>query len=246
MDEELVVSLVARERRLQPRLGGRKLHGLLSGELAEAGIEIGRDRFFEVLRDHDMLVKPLPPRSHRTTDSRHNLPLFRNLIRNLEATGPHQIWVSDITYIRTDEGFEYLTLIMDLYSRKIVGYQCSESLDAEANLIALKRALEDLPTNRYPIHHSDRGCQYCCHEYVKVLTDRDLSVSMTEENHCYENAHAERLNGILKQEHGLGQTSRTRKQARRAADEAVWIYNNRRPHGSLNNQMPARVHAKAA
>lgn len=246
MDEELVVALVARERRLQPRLGGKKLHWLLREELASAGVEIGRDRFFEVLRDHDMLVKALPPRSHRTTDSRHNLPLFRNLIRNLEPTGPSQIWVSDITYIRTDEGFEYLTLIMDLYSRKIVGHQCGESLDAQANLIALNWALVDLPTDRYPIHHSDRGCQYCCHEYVQVLKGRHLPVSMTEENHCYENAHAERLNGILKQEHGLGWTFKTRMQARHAADEAVWIYNNRRPHGSLNNRMPARVHIQAA
>ena len=246
VDEELVVALVARERRLQPRLGGKKLYGLLSEELGTAGIEIGRDRFFGVLRDHDMLVKPLPPRSYRTTDSRHNLPLFRNLIRDLEPTGPNQIWVSDITYVRTDEGFEFLTLIMDLYSRKIVGCQCGENLDAEANLIALNRALEDLPADRYPIHHSDRGCQYCCHEYVHVLQSRDLPVSMTEENHCYENAHAERLNGILKQEYGLGRTFGTREQARRAADQGVWLYNNRRPHGSLKNRMPVQVHKQAA
>jgi transposase InsO family protein len=246
VDEELVVALVARERRQQPRIGGRKLHGLLSEELAEASIEIGRDRFFDVLRDHDMLVPPLPPASHRTTDSRHSLPVFQNLIRNLEPTGPDQIWVSDITYIRTLEGFEYLTLIMDLYSRKIVGYQCGENLDAASNLIALNQALQDLPANRYPIHHSDRGCQYCCHEYVEVLQSRDLPVSMTEENHCYENAYAERLNGILKQELGLGWIFNTRQQVRRAVDQAVWVYNNRRPHGSLNNMMPARVHTKAA
>lgn len=246
VDEELVVALVSRERRQQPRIGGKKLHGLLSEELSEVGVEIGRDRFFDVLRDHDMLVKPLPPASHRTTDSRHSLPVFQNLIRNLEPTGPHQIWVSDITYIRTLEGFEYLTLIMDLYSRKIVGYQCGENLDAASNLVALHRALQDLPANQYPIHHSDRGCQYCCHEYVEVLQARDLPVSMTEENHCYENAYAERLNGILKQEFGLGWTLNTRTRARRAVDQAVWIYNNRRPHGSLNNQLPARVHTKAA
>lgn len=246
VDEAFVVSLVARERRLQPRLGGRKLYGLLSEELAEAGIEIGRDRFFNVLRKRDMLVKPLPPRSHRTTDSRHSLPVFRNLIRNLEPTGPHQIWVSDITYIRTLEGFEYLTLIMDLYSRNIVGFQCGENLSAESNLIALNQAIQKLPADRYPIHHSDRGSQYCCHEYVRVLQRRDLPVSMTEENHCYENAHAERLNGILKQELGLGWTFKNRQRARRATEEAVWIYNNRRPHGSLDNQMPVLLHTQAA
>ena len=241
-----MVSLVARERRLQPRLGVRKLHGLLGGELAQAGVEIGRDRFFEVMRDHGLLVQPLPPRSYRTTDSRHNLPLFENLIKRLEPTGPNQVWVSDITYIRTDEGFEHLTLIMDLYSRMIVGHHCSERLDADANLNALRQALRDLPADRYPIHHSDRGCQYCCHEYVQVLQDRDLPVSMTEENHCYENAYAERLNGILKQEHGLGATFKTRQQARRAVDQAVWIYNNRRPHGSLKNKMPGHVHTLVA
>jgi transposase InsO family protein len=246
IDEGLVVSLVRRERRLQPRLGTRKLYGLLTDELAKAGVEIGRDRFFEVLRERDLLVKPLPPSSCQTTNSRHNLPLFRNLIRELEPTAPNQIWVSDITYIRTKEGFEYLTLIMDLYSRKIVGHQCGGSIDADANLVALKRALAELPADRYPIHHSDRGCQYCCHEYVKVLTNRDLPVSMTEENHCSENASAERLNGILKQEYALGVTFRTRDHARRAVDQAVWLYNNRRPHGSLNNQFPCRVHARAA
>ena len=246
VDEDLVVSLVSRERRLQPRLGTRKLYGLLTDELAKAGVEIGRDRFFEVLRKRDLLVKPLPRSSCRTTDSRHNLPLFRNLIRELEPTAPNQIWVSDITYIRTDEGFEYLTLIMDLYSRKIVGYQCGESIDAEANLLALNRALAELPTGRYPIHHSDRGCQYCCHEYVAVLRSHDLPVSMTEDNHCSENAHAERLNGILKQEYALGVTFNTRELARRAVDQAVWLYNNRRPHGSLDDKFPSSVHTRAA
>lgn len=246
VDEDLVVALVDRERRLQPRLGGRKLHGLLSGELAEAGVNIGRDRFFELLKRRGLLVEPLPPRTVRTTDSRHNLPLFRNLIRDLEPTAPNQIWVSDITYIRTDEGFEYLTLIMDLHSRKIVGHQCGENSDAEANIVALSRAIADLPADRYPIHHSDRGCQYCCHDYVESLTNRGLPISMTEENHCYENAHAERLNGILKQEYGLGGHFGSRLHARRAADQAVWIYNHRRPHGSLGDRMPADVHASAA
>ncbi len=246
VDEALVVSLVKRERRILPRLGGKKLHRLLREDLTHSGIKIGRDRFFDVLRDHDMLVKPLPPRSYRTTNSRHSLPLFRNLIRNLEATGSNQIWVSDITYLRTDEGFEFLSLIMDQWSRKIVGYHCGETLDAEANLTALTRAIEDLQPDRYPIHHSDRGCQYCCHEYVQVLQERGLPVSMTEENHCYENAHAERLNGILKQEHGLGWTFKTRELARRAVDQAVWIYNNQRPHGSLDDQVPASVHNQVA
>jgi transposase InsO family protein len=174
------------------------------------------------------------------------LPVFRNLIKDIEVTGPNQAWVADITYIRTDEGFEYLKLIMDRYSRKIVGYESSARDDAAANLVALKRAIKELPDSCYPIHHSDRGCQYCCHEYVEALQGRSLPVSMTEENHCYENAHAERLNGILKQEYGLGATFGTRAQARRAIDQAVWLYNKRRPHMSLNLQTPSEVHSKAA
>jgi putative transposase len=246
IDESLVVSVASRERQLQPRIGSRKLLVVVRNDLADAGIDIGRDRFLEVMRNHDMLVKPLPPSSCYTTNSRHSLPVFRNLIKELEPTAPNLIWVSDITYIRTQEGFDYLSLIMDLFSRKIVGYRCCESLSAEANLNALERALADLPSNRYPIHHSDRGCQYCCHEYVEALVERGLPVSMTEENHCYENPNAERLNGILKQEYGLRATFGTREQARRAVDQAVWLYNCRRPHGSLNDAFPERVHLQVA
>ena len=246
VDEGLVVELVQRERQLQPRLGGRKLLSLLQPELVDAGVEIGRDRFFEVLRDQDLLVPPLNRRTCKTTYSRHNLPVFRNLLYELEPTAPNQVWVSDLTYIRTLEGFEYLYLIMDLHSRKIVGYHCGNCLDAEAALAALRWALADLPADRYPIHHSDRGSQYCSHEYVKMLRMRHLAISMTEDNHCYENSHAERLNGVLKQEYALGTTFRSRQHARQAVDQAVWLYNNRRPHGSLDNHFPATVHCHAA
>jgi len=245
VDESLIVSLVRRERQRQPRLGCRKIHRLLSKELKDAGIEAGRDRMFEVLRNHEMLVKPLP-KAPRTTYSRHSLPVFRNLIAQLETTCPNQIWVSDVTYIRTWEDFEYLALIMDLHSHKIVGYHCGESLDADASLGALDQALADLPDDRYPIHHSDRGSQYCSHKYVGRLRDRDLPVSMTELNHCAENSVAERLNGILKQEYGLGRTFLSREQARRAVDEAVWLYNNRRPHSTLGNRFPVEIHHQAA
>lgn len=245
VDEDLVIALVQRERKLQPRLGCRKLHGLLREELLSSGVDLGRDRMFDVLRSHDLLVPPLPKAPQRT-NSRHSLPVFRNLIAKLELTGPNQVWVSDITYIRTWEGFEYLTLIMDLYSHKIVGYSCGANADAEGSLHALNGALVELPRDRFPIHHSDRGSQYCSRAYVRRLTDRGLSVSMTEENHCYENAEAERLNGILKQEYGLGLTFRTRKHARRAVADAVWLYNHRRPHMTLKNQIPANVHNQAA
>jgi transposase InsO family protein len=245
VDEGLVVDLVKRERQLQPRIGCRKLHRMLSDELAEAGIEIGRDRLFEVMRDNDLLVPPLP-RSPRTTHSRHSLPVYGNLISDLEVTGPDQVWVTDITYIRTLEGFEYLTLIMDRWSHKIVGHHCSEELTARASIRALESAIADLPDHAFPTHHSDRGCQFCSHQYVERLQSRGLAISMTEVNHCAENSHAERLNGILKQEYALGTEFLTREHARRAAEEAVWLYNNRRPHTALEFHVPAAVHARAA
>jgi transposase InsO family protein len=245
VDGELIARLVRQQRCQHPRIGGRKLHKLLSADLADAGISIGRDAFFSVLREHGLLVDPLP-RAPRTTNSQHCLPVFRNLIRDLGPTAPNQIWVSDITYLRTEGNFVYLALVMDLYSRKIVGYHCGDSLESIGCVTALEQALAELPENRFPIHHSDRGCQYCCHEYVKRLFLRDLSVSMTEENHCYENAHAERVNGILKQEYGLRMTFRDGDQARRAVSQAVSLYNNRRPHTSLQYQVPADVHREAA
>jgi len=245
IDEDLVLALVRGERRDQPRIGGRKLYKLLKPEFEKAGVKIGRDRVFAVLRKHDLLVQPLP-KAPRTTDSRHCLPVCRNLIRKLEPTAPNQIWVSDITYVRIKHGFVYLSLIMDRYSRKIVAHHCSASLEAVGCIKALDQALADLPANRYPIHHSDRGCQYCCHEYIDRLIGRDLPVSMTEDNHCYENAHAERVNGILKQEYGLHMTFRDIEQVRRVVAQAVWLYNNRRPHMSLQYRVPAVVHQQAA
>jgi len=245
IDEDLVVELVRRERRQHPRIGGRKLHFLLKSELSSSGISLGRDRLFEILRRHDLLVPPLP-RAARTTDSRHCLPVFRNLVAQREATGPNQIWVSDITYVRTEEGFVYLALITDRYSRKVVGYHCGENLESSGCIEALNQATGQLPVDRYPIHHSDRGCQYCCHQYVAKLRQRDISISMTEANHCYENAHAERVNGILKQEYGLARTFRNPEQARKAAAEAVRLYNNHRPHTSLQYRTPQQVHLEAA
>ena len=245
VDEDLIVQLVLGERRLQPRLGVRKLHHMLRIELLEAGVSIGRDKMFAVLRDRGMLVEPLP-KSPRTTNSRHSLPVFRNLIADIQTTEANQVWVSDLTYVRTKVGYEYLSLIMDLHSRKIVGFHSSEDLTKDGCLKALDQALEGLPEGKYPIHHSDRGCQYCSHAYVRRLKDHDLAVSMTEENHCAENATAERVNGTLKQEYGLGSEFRTREHARRAVQQAVWLYNNRRPHTNLQLQTPAEVHAQAA
>ncbi len=245
VDEQLVKALVEAERRVQPRIGGLKLHGLLREELGAAGVSIGRDRFFEALRNQGLLLEPLP-KGPRTTNSRHNLPVFNNLIMDLEVRGPNQVWVSDITYIRTREAFVYLSLITDMHSRKIVGYHLAETLGACDTLNALEMALSELPEGVFPIHHSDRGSQYCSHEYVERLQERGLSISMTEENHCAENAMAERVNGILKQEYFLNCTFRTAGQARKAVEEAVLLYNTRRPHRSLGLRIPEEVHHEAA
>jgi len=245
IDEALIVELVRRERRMQPRLGGRKLLHLLREELEEAGVQIGRDRFFEVLAENDLLVSPKPARA-RTTNSRHSLPVFHNLLDGREVSSPNEAWVSDLTYIRTDAGFLYAALITDAYSRKIVGAHIGDSLEAEGCLAALAQALDDLPDGQAPIHHSDRGCQYCCHAYVERLQARGLAISMTEIMHCYENAMAERVNGILKQEYEMDRTFRTKAQAKKAFEQAVWLYNHRRPHLALEYRFPADVHEEAA
>lgn len=245
VNEHLVKQLVEAERAVQPRLGGLKLHSMLREALEAEGVSLGRDRFFEVLRSQALLLEPLP-KAPRTTNSAHSLPVFTNLIKDLELTGPNQVWVSDITYIRTHADFVYLSLVTDKYSRKVVGYYVGRTLEAKDTLKALAMALGQLPEGVHPIHHSDRGCQYCSHEYVKQLKDHGMAVSMTEENHCAENAMAERVNGILKQEYFLNYTFQSVAQVRKAVAEAVWLYNTRRPHRSLKLCTPEQIHGQAA
>lgn len=244
-DEELVVELVKQERKVQSKLGGRKLRHRLKQEMEEAGVQLGRDRFFEVLRRQGLLIER-KRWGKKTTQSRHGFRVYGNRLKELEREGPHQAWVSDLTYLATDEGFVYLSVVQDWNSRKAVGWACHDGLEAEGCLRALRQALRQLPAGKQPVHHSDRGIQYCCKAYVQTLEKRELTISMTEENHCYENAQAERLIGILKQEYGLGQRFRTKAQAREAVEEAIGLYNTRRPHLSLNYETPEAVHRGAA
>lgn len=246
VDAELVVALVVAERRKQPRLGTRKLHYKFKGVLAEAGVTLGRDRFLEVLRGHDLLLAPKPAEYPCTTDSGHYLPVFTNLVKGLAVSRPNEVWVGDVTYVRTGEGFVYLALLTDKSSRKVVGYHCGDTLAAAGCVAALDHALGDLPAGAAPIHHSDRGTQYCSHEYVNRLRAGGLGVSMTETNHCAENALAERLNGILKGEYGLGTEFKTKALARLAVDQAVYFYNTERPHTALNYRTPQEAHSLAA
>lgn len=245
IDEQFVLELVKRERCSQPRLGTRKLLRILGNEFSSASVRIGRDRLFDVLRRCKMLILRRRAFRPRTTDSRHRFGYYANLLKDKVLTSSRQAVVSDITYIRTDEGFMYVSLVMDAYSRAIVGYDCSQSLAVEGALGAMKMAVRHLGDCRNVIHHSDRGLQYCCGEYVKLLKESGMSISMTQENHCYENASAERLNGILKQEYGLGNCFLRKSDVAGALREAVELYNWRRPHQSLGYRTPMEVHMAA-
>jgi putative transposase len=242
VDAELVGRLVREERRLQPRLGARKMRVLLQLPLEEAGVCLGRDRFFEVLRQQDLLLKPRRSDNPRTTHSQHSLPVFKNLIKDRSAIRSNEIWVGDLTYLRTEEGFMFLSLLTDRVSRHIVGYHCGDSLESIGCQRALEMALHQLPPGHKPIHHSDRGSQYCCHDYVELASKAGLVMSMTELNHCAENAMAERMNGILKSEYGLDQRFKTKAQTRKAVQQAIHLYGTRRPHTALGNRFPATVH----
>jgi len=245
VDGALVEALVKEQRGVQPRLGTRKLYHVLKPELEKAGVKMGRDRWFEELRRRDLLVRPKPTAWPCTTQVSKSLPIFGNRIKGLVVERPNQVWVSDLTYVRSREGFLYLSLITDRMSRKIVGYHVSESLEAGGCLEALEMALAGLPQGARPIHHSDRGSQYGSHDYVRKLQERGLEISMTEEDHCAENALAERMNGILKQEYGLGEELASKAHVRKLADQAVWLYNNKRPHTALGYDYPERVHSLA-
>ena len=242
VDGELVARLVKQERSLQPRLGARKMRVLLRERLAQAEVKLGRDRFFEVLREHELLLARRRSERPTTTQSYHSLPVFRNLVKGRQAQGANEIWVGDLTYLRSEEGFMFLSLLTDKVSRHVVGYHCGDSLESIGCQEALKMALKQLKAGQRPIHHSDRGSQYCCHDYVELACSRGLTMSMTEEDHCAENALAERMNGILKSEYGLDLKYKTKAQLTQAVDQAIRLYGTRRPHTALSDRFPAQVH----
>jgi transposase InsO family protein len=182
----------------------------------------------------------------KTTHSYHHFHKYGNKIKALNIVRPNHVWASDITYLRTEQGFVYLSLLTDMYSRKIVGWSVSGSLSIEGSLDALNRSLKANPVRQPLIHHSDRGVQYCCHDYVKKLKKHHIEISMTEENHCYENGLAERVNGILKDEYLLDRTFKDLAHAQKACQEAVILYNTRRPHWALKFKTPEQVHRTAA
>ena len=236
--EMLILQEVKTIRKKQPMVGGRKLQKMLKTN----AVLIGRDRCFDILRENGLLVKP-KRRYVITTNSKHRFKIYKNLIKNTRVKQSMKIFVSDITYISTREGFKYLSLITDKYSRKIVGHALSHSLSIEGNIEALKMALKDIKDPDQLIHHSDRGTQYCSKAYIEILKKHNVQVSMTEENHVYENALAERVNGILKNELMLGETLISYKVAKVMVKEAIDIYNKERLHMSLDYMTPEQVHA---
>lgn len=243
--EDLIIEMVLTHRRLMPRIGGKKLFWLLQPDINRMGIKLGRDKFFDILRSHRLLVER-KKRYARTTDSYHRFHVYKNLLKDKVLIKPNQAFVSDITYLRVaGKKFVYLFLITDAYSRKIVGWELSESLAIEGAIKALKMALKQCTNTNGLIHHSDRGIQYCSKEYVKMLKKKKARISMTEQNHCYENSMAERVNGILKDEFMLDSEYSNQFQALNAVKQAINTYNNHRPHLSLNLLTPQLVHQAA-
>lgn len=241
---EQVLSLVREKRLRLPRLGTRKLHHMMAPALGQAGLRIGRDALFDLLRQARMLV--LPKRAyHKTTHSHHRFRRHPNLLKtgpdHERAEGSEQIWVADITYLPTRERCAYLSLITDAYSRKIVGYHVHDGLQTAHVSQALKMALRGRIGSGSLVHHSDRGIQYCSAEYQAIHRRHGLRCSMTDGYDCYQNALAERVNGILKNELLL-QRPANLAEARRMVRESVTIYNNERPHFSLQLKTPDEVH----
>jgi len=237
-----ILGLVTAQRRILPRLGGRKLHYLLTPELAEHRIKCGRDKLFDILRDAGMLVKK-KKNFTRTTNSFHRFRKYPNRIEGLEITRPEQVWVSDITYIRTRSGFLYLSLVTDAFSRRIMGFELADNLRAESSIKALRMAINGREyAESELIHHSDRGLQYCTPAYTETLDDHNIQISMTSRYDPYENAIAERVNGILKGEFELEDEFVDFKQAKRAVKESIAVYNGHRPHQSCGYRTPKQAH----
>lgn len=243
--EQQIINIVKKRRKSLPREGVRKLVRSLDDEFTKANLKVGRDTLFNVLRQHDMLTLR-KKYSARTTNSYHRFYKYNNIIKDIEITRPNQVWVSDITYIRTVKGFCYLALITDMHSRKIVGYDLSDSLELGGCVRALKKALYQAKNIKHLIHHSDRGIQYCSNVYTQILKRNKIDISMTEDNHCYENALAERVNGILKDEFYLDQVFTDVAHAKRATKNAINLYNEIRLHLSLDYRTPNMVYLKTA
>lgn len=242
--EDVILQEVINIRKDLPTLGTRKIHFVLKPRLASHKISIGRDYLFDLLAEHRLLIRRRK-RKVFTTDSRHWMHKYSNLIKPISVTRPEQIWVSDITYIRMINQWGYLSLITDAYSRKIMGYSFRNDLGAEGCIDALKMALNNRIYNDQIIHHSDRGSQYCSHQYVNLLLDNKIGISMTENGDPYENALAERMNGIIKTEFNLYNSLLGFEQTGKLITKSINAYNSLRPHASCDYMTPEQTHLKS-
>ncbi len=235
-----VVALVIELRKKMPRVGGRKLYYLLQAQLKE--LSIGRDKFFAILKANHLLIKP--KRSyHVTTNSMHRFKKHSNLLLNISIERPNQVWVADITYIGRRENPVYLSLITDAYSKKIMGYHVADNLNTESSIMALKMAFKERKNNNESlIHHSDRGIQYCAGPYQEILQKNKILCSMTQNSDPYENAVAERINGILKQEFMIDKFEQKLETIKILVKQAVESYNEIRPHLSNHLLTPNQMH----
>lgn len=244
MEEAVVLDLVRAIRKDLPKTGVPKLHRMLAPDLAEHGIRMGRDRLNKLLRSHGLMVR-IRTRKVRTTWSSHRFRKWSNLAEELVPDRPEQLWVSDITYIRLRDGFAYLSLVTDAYSRKLMGFHLSQTLEARGPIAALRMALQN---RRYPgqplIHHSDRGIQYCCDQYVQMLQNEDIAISMTQSGNPTDNPIAERMNGIFKRELGLNRRFKSYREVLPVILKAVYLYNERRLHSSVDFLTPAEAHRR--
>jgi putative transposase len=244
LHEAWIIDRVKAVRLTMPGIGGQKLFIILKEELRQHGILIGRDGFYRLLKQYELLIKRRK-RYVQTTQSYHRFKKWDDLTVNLSVESVEELWVSDITYLRTETGFVYLSLITDVYSRKIVGYHLSQKLKVDGCIIALNKAIASLSQSgphRSLIHHSDRGIQYCCDPYISILQKNEIRISMTQSGSPYDNAIAERVNGILKQQFCLDKVFKNYGASVDAVSKAIDGYNRLRPHASLSNLTPDMAH----
>lgn len=241
-ERDVILKLIRPIRKKMYRVGTIKIYDMIKKDMTKNDIKIGRDKLFTFLRHEKMLVKK-KKNFTKTTNSFHRFHKHKNLIKGLDVTAPEQVWVSDITYIKTELGHEYLSLITDYYSKKIVGYYLADNLKTESSLKALEMAIK---SRKYPdsnlIHHSDRGFQYCSDDYIAMLSNNNIQPSMTEVYDPYENAVAERVNGILKDEFDIGEGFTNHLQAVKEIKYAIETYNTFRPHFSCEKLTPQQAH----
>lgn len=243
--EDLILLLARRERIVNPMAGCEKVLYAIRPAMANEGVSMGVNRFYKLMKKNDMMVPKRRKYSCTTTKQDKSLVPSPNLVKGMTIDAPDQALCSDITYIYTDEGFLFLSLMMDMFVRDIVGWAVLDSLKTEGPLAALEMASRTLGPDAKPVAHSDRGCQYNSHAYIEALEKLGWKSSMTEELHCYENAMAERLNGILKHEYFLDMHFKTKAEAKKAIEEAINIYNTRRLHEKLGFKTPKAFRAEA-